>query len=62
MKKTYCPPRSELIMMSTYGDVALGVDGSNSTGEETQLSKPTFANDEEGLDMKHSLWSDDTNE
>lgn len=59
MKKDYCPPRCEALLITTYGDVALVPSVSGSVPEEVQLSKPSFTGDEDDSEVSKSLWSDD---
>lgn len=47
------------VQMSTYGDIALGLSGSDSVPEESQLSKPTFMDENDDFNENNSLWNND---
>jgi hypothetical protein len=58
MKSTYYPPQSEVVLISTLYEVALGTGNSGTVGEEHQLSKKSYINDDESFKTSHSLWDD----
>jgi hypothetical protein len=47
-----------VVLISTLYEVALGTGNSGTVGEEHQLSKKSYINDDESFETSHSLWDD----